>query len=157
MKKIALTVLALVGLTTAAVAAENTNPHFRKGYGADVQFSVQSVNDFHITTSHGYGFGNGIYLGGGAGFGAEWEGKGVEGTPHYVPSLFVEARWSMLGSAAVSPYINLRGVQYIDLAEGATNYGVIPSIGLDMGRISFGIGYAIRKQNALQFGVGFRF
>lgn len=158
MKRLLIFIVAIVGLSSAAMAEERANIHFRKGYTADVQLSVVDVNAYHITSSHGYGFGGGLYVGGGAGFGAEWEGSGVEGTPHYVPSLFVEGRWSMLNSK-VSPFVAVRGTQYIDLSDGAARYGFTPSVGLDMGRFSLGVGYGIRTQrdNIVQISVGLTF
>lgn len=159
MKKIVLMAVALLGIVTATMAENGENRHFKKGYTADVQLSATDLNMFHITSSHGWSFGNGLYLGGGAGFGAEWDGKVLGGgAPHYVPSLFVDARWSMLNTR-VSPFVDVKATQYIDLAEGATNYGVTPTVGLDCGRFSLGIGYAIRgaEKSAMQVNVGFVF
>ena len=158
MKKILLMAVALLGMAAATMAQEqNANRHFDKGYTADIQLHVTAINAFHITSSHGCNFGGGFYLGGGAGFGAEWEGEGVEGTPHYVPSLFVDARWSML-NCKVSPFVDIKATQYIDLAAGKATYGVTPSVGVDMGRFSLGLGYAFRgDKSGLQLGVGFTF
>ncbi len=91
MKKILIMAMAVLGFATQTFAGENVNLHFNKGYAADVQLTAADVNMFHITTSHGWAFGNGLYLGGGAGFGAEWLGKVSESDVHYVPSLFVNA------------------------------------------------------------------
>lgn len=158
MKKIILMAVALLGMAAATMAQEqNANRHFDKGYTADIQLHVSAINAFHITSSHGYNFGGGFYLGGGAGFGAEWEGEGVEGTPHYVPSLFVDARWSMLNKK-VSPFVDVKATQYIDLTAGATNYGVTPSVGLDINRFSLGVGYAIRgDKSGWRVAFGFAF
>ena len=158
MKKIILMAVALLGMATATMAQEkNANLRFDKGYTADVQLNVTAINAFHITSSHGWAFGNGLYLGGGAGFGAEWEGEGVEGTPHYVPSLFVDARWSMLNKK-ISPFVDVKATQYIDLAEGKASYGVTPSVGVDINRFSLGLGYAFRgDRSGLQLGLGFTF
>ena len=158
MKKIILMAVALLGMAAATMAQEqNANTHFDKGYTADITLSATTNNIFHFNTSHGYNFGGGFYLGGGAGFGAEWEGEGVEGTPHYVPSLFVDARWSMLNKK-ISPFVDVKATQYIDLAEGKASYGVTPSVGVDMGRFSLGLGYAFRgDKSGLQLGVGFTF
>lgn len=159
MRKIILMAVAMLGIATATMAEDGVNRHFKKGYTADVQLTVTDIDMFHITSSHGWSFGNGLYLGGGAGFGAEWDGDVLgDGTPHYVPSLFVNARWSMLNTL-VSPYLDVKATQYIDLAEGATNYGVTPSVGLDCGRFSLGFGYAIRRadKSAMQVNVGFVF
>ena len=142
-------IVALVGIISAAMAEGRVNPFFRKGYTADVQLSSTDINSFHITSSHGYGFGNGLYVGGGAGFGAEWESADVSVAPHYVPSLFVNARWSILNKG-VSPFVDLKAGQYIDLTAKRATYGINPSVGLDFGQFSLAIGYSIREQNLMQ-------
>lgn len=158
MKRVLVMIVALVAVVSAAMAEGRVNPFFRKGYTADVQLSSTDINSFHITSSHGYGFGNGLYVGGGAGFGAEWESADVSKAPHYVPSLFVEGRWNILDHK-ISPFVALRGSQFIDLTEGAARYGVTPKVGLNIGRFSLGIGYSIRTQreNAMQVSVCFTF
>ncbi len=153
MKKFFMMAIALLGIATATMAQENKNPHFDKGYHADVILLATTDNIFHINTSHGYAFGNGLYVGGGAGFGAE----GIKGEPHYVPSLFLDARWSMLNTK-ISPFVDVKATQYIDLTEGATNYGLTPTIGLDINHFSLGVGYALRgTRSAWQLSMGFNF
>ena len=157
MKKILIMAMAVLGFATQTFAGENVNLHFNKGYAADVQLTAADVNMFHITTSHGWAFGKGLYLGGGAGFGAEWLGKVSESDVHYVPSLFVNARWSML-NAKVSPFVDVKATQYIDLTAGNPNYGLTPAVGLDMGRASLSVGYSLRgERSAMQIGFGFYF
>lgn len=158
MKKIILMAVALLGMVAATMAQEqNANRHFDKGYTADITLSATTNNIFHFNTSHGYNFGGGFYLGGGAGFGAEWSAEGVNGDPNYVPSLFVDARWSML-NCKVSPFVDVKATQYIDLTAGATNYGVTPSVGLDISRFSLGVGYAFRgDKSGWQVAFGFSF
>ena len=157
MKKILIMAMAVLGFATQTFAGENVNLHFNKGYAADVQLTAADVNMFHITTSHGWAFGNGLYLGGGAGFGAEWLGKVSESDAHYVPSLFVNARWSML-NAKVSPFVDVKPTQYIDPTAGKPNYGLTPAVGLDMGRASLSVGYSLRgERSAMQIGFGFYF
>lgn len=149
--------MAVLGFATQTFAGENVNLHFNKGYAADVQLTAADVNMFHITTSHGWAFGNGLYLGGGAGFGAEWLGKVSESDAHYVPSLSVNARWSML-NAKVSPFVDVKATQYIDLTAGKSNYGLTPAVGLDMGRASLSVGYSLRgERSAMQIGFGLYF
>ena len=149
--------VALLGIVSATMAQSNTNPHFDKGYNADVTLLATTNNIFHINSSHGYNLGSGFYLGGGAGFGAEWSAEGFSGVPHYVPSLFVDARWSMLNTK-VSPFVDVKATQYIDLAEEATNYGLTPTIGLDINHFSLGVGYSLRgTKSAWQLALGCSF
>ena len=157
MKKIFMMTIALLGIVSASMAEENKNPHFDKGYNADVTLLATTNNIFHINTSHGYAFGNGLFVGGGAGFGAEWSAEGIKGEPHYTPSLFVDARWSMLNTK-FSPFVDVKATQYIDLTEGATNYGLTPTIGLDINHFALGVGYSLRgERSAWQLSMGFCF
>ena len=41
--------------------------HYRKRYRADIELSYHINDSWFFTTSHGYGFGNGLYIGGGSG------------------------------------------------------------------------------------------
>lgn len=58
----------------------------------------------------------------------------------------------------ISPYVDVKAVQYIDLTAGSTNYGITPSLGIDCGRFSVGVGYELRgNRSALQLGLGLNF
>lgn len=156
MKRLITLVALLIGITSATTAQNNENKWFDKGYTFNVELSATDISIFHITSSHGWAFGNGLFVGGGAGFGAEWTDGKVEGTPHYVPSLFVNARWSILNKG-VSPFVDLKAGQYIDLADKKATYGIVPSVGIDFGRFALALGYSMREQNLMQVRVGFCF
>ena len=47
------------------------NVGYNRGYRADIELSWADKSVWGITSSHGFSFGNGLYVGGGAGFGAE--------------------------------------------------------------------------------------
>ena len=47
------------------------NEGYNRGYRADIELSWANKSVWGITSSHGFSFGNGLYVGGGAGFGAE--------------------------------------------------------------------------------------
>ena len=153
MKKFIALVALLVGITSATFAQENENKWFDKGYAFNIELSATDVSIFHITSAHGWAFGNGLFVGGGAGFGAEWADGNVEEAPHYVPSLFVNARWSIL-NRGVSPFVDLKAGQYIDLTAKRATYGINPSVGLDFGQFSLAIGYSMRDQNLMQVRLG---
>lgn len=156
MKRLLALVALLIGITSATTAQNNENKWFDNGYTFNVELSATDISIFHITSSHGWAFGNGLFVGGGAGFGAEWTDGKVEGTPHYVPSLFVNARWSILNKG-VSPFVDLKAGQYIDLADKKATYGIVPSVGIDFGRFALALGYSMREQNLMQVRVGFCF
>ena len=47
------------------------NVGYDRGYRADIELSWSNKSVWNISSSHGFSFGNGLYVGGGAGFGAE--------------------------------------------------------------------------------------
>ena len=47
------------------------NVGYNRGYRADIELSWANKSVWGITSSHGFSFGNGLYVGGGAGFGAQ--------------------------------------------------------------------------------------
>ena len=47
------------------------NVGYNRGYRTDIELSWANKSVWGITSSHGFSFGNGLYVGGGAGFGAE--------------------------------------------------------------------------------------
>ena len=47
------------------------NVGYNRGYRADIELLWADKSVWGITSSHGFSFGNGLYVGGGAGFGAE--------------------------------------------------------------------------------------
>ena len=62
--------------------AETANRMFRRGYRADIQLEANTYQQSFISTSHGYSFGNGFYIGGGAAFGVEFQ-PDFEADPFY--------------------------------------------------------------------------
>lgn len=47
------------------------NIGYNRGYRADIELSWANRYVWGISSSHGFSFGNGVYVGGGTGFGAE--------------------------------------------------------------------------------------
>ena len=79
MKRI-LTIICAIAFSGAALSAQNNadtiraymlNVGYDRGYRADIELSWANKSVWGITSSHGFSFGNGLYVGGGAGFGAE--------------------------------------------------------------------------------------
>ncbi len=54
----------------AQKSAYMINVGYDRGYRADIELSWANKSVWGITSSHGFSFGNGLYVGGGAGFGA---------------------------------------------------------------------------------------
>ena len=69
-----MTILCAALVSGAALSAQekadtvSTSRMYRKHYRADIELSWTNPNIWGITSSHGYSFGNGLYVGGGVGF-----------------------------------------------------------------------------------------
>ncbi len=121
------------------------------GYAGNISFAIGKDfvdgSSMDLLTSHGYSFGNGLYLGMGTGvltnhFAADMGGVGAQIT---VP-LFADIKYSFINKR-VSPYIALKtgiGLLTDDVAFPSCLY-VAPSVGVDIGRFSLGITYAYER------------
>ena len=65
------------------------NVGYDKGYRADIELSWANKSVWGIASSHGFSFGNGLYIGGGAGFGAELTMNTSASEPNRNSSYFV--------------------------------------------------------------------
>ena len=137
-----LAILSLVMSTMMLDAKENgLNPHYVKGYlgnvalggtvGLDYDFGSRTT----LFTSHGYSFGNGAFVGLGTGVMMDFAG-------HCTIPLFTNFKYSFINNT-VSPFIDYKmGGSIYDLSS--VNLFVSPSVGVDVGRFSFSIGYILQ-------------
>ena len=75
MKKVKALIIAAVMLVCAnSVNAQSNvkNLNYDRGYRFDIELSCSIPTIWEFSSSHGYSFGNGLYVGGGAGFYAEF-------------------------------------------------------------------------------------
>lgn len=141
---------AIVGTTYAS--AQEKNSWYKKGYSFDVELSTAREFDQNIfSTSHGYSFGNGLFIGGGAAF--EYN---VDDDKYMTP-VFTEARWSILNKT-ISPYIDAR-VGYMIIDNHKNSFYFSPTIGLDIWKFSAFIGADVlpNYNNGFKFGLGLHF
>lgn len=132
-----------------------TNVGYRTGYRANVELSWDSSKCWNISSSHGYSFGNGLYIGGGIGFSAaltkadknakssntegayqpefKWDAK------YYTP-MFADVKYSFTESF-VTPFIDLRGGAIADISDSGASLFINPAIGVDIARFSLKVGY----------------
>lgn len=124
----------------------------KPGYAGNISFAIGK--DFiqgstvDLLTSHGYSFGNGLYLGMGTGLSVNLvSGDGI-GTFMTVP-VFADMKYSFM-DRRVSPFIALKaGVgmytayDYLPLC-----LYLAPSVGIDIGRFSIGINYVYERNTA---------
>ena len=120
------------------------NEGYNRGYRADIELSWANKSVWGITSSHGFSFGNGLYVGGGAGFGAELTKKAK--TPesnwnasYFVP-VFADLKYSFT-KTVVTPFVSLKGGAVADITNKGIRTFANPAIGLDIARFSLKVGY----------------
>ena len=138
-----LTVIAASLMTAISLSAkgEGKNLYYEKGYLGNVAVggTVGLSNDFGsrttLLTSHGYSFGNGAFVGLGTGVMMDFAGQCT------IP-LFTNFKYSFINNT-VSPFIDYKmGGSIYDMSS--VNLFVSPSVGVDVGRFSFSIGYILQ-------------
>ena len=120
------------------------NVGYNRGYRADIELSWADKSLWGISSSHGFSFGNGLYVGGGAGFGAELTKNAV--TPeadwnasYFVP-VFADIKYSFTKTLA-SPFVSLKGGAIADITNKGIRTFANPAVGLDIARFSLKVGY----------------
>lgn len=146
-----------------------TNMGHKRGYRADVDLAI-SVDrkidcKFDITSSHGFSFGNGLYVGGGVGFGAEFIPY-LKAVPTYLVPLFADIKYSFMNTLA-TPFVSMKGGISADITNSGIRTFANPAIGVDIARFSIKVGYEYQlgiwgAQNsshihAVKIGLGYTF
>ena len=132
------------------------NVGYNRGYRADIELSWANKSVWGITSSHGFSFGNGLYVGGGAGFGAELTKNPVETasvaddiidpeysyTPqsnwnasYFVP-VFADIKYSF-----TKTLVSMKGGAIADITNKGLRTFANPAVGLDIARFSLKVGY----------------
>ena len=142
MKKRMLLLLA-VSVLSLSMKAQEKNVFYKKGYAPSIEIGGTFVDSFgfrpEVLTSHGYCFGNGLYVGGGLGLGFEhWTMKERENR-FFVP-VFVDLKYSFLNQLA-SPFVGIKAGAMLDCTGLGIGYMVLPSIGVDIWRFSLSLGF----------------
>ena len=120
------------------------NVGYDRGYRADIELSWTAKSVWGIASSHGFSYGNGLYVGGGAGFGAELtkQADNLESNwnaSYFVP-VFADIKYSFMKTHA-SPFVSLRGGAIADITNLGVRTFASPAVGLDIARFSLKIGY----------------
>ena len=111
-----------------------------------------------ISSSHGFSFGNGLYVSGGAGFGAELTKNTTARvsddvidpeytyTPdsnwnasYFVP-VFADIKYSFT-KTLVTPFVSMKGGMIADITNKGARTFANPAVGLDIARFSLKVGY----------------
>ena len=120
------------------------NVGYNRGYRADIELSWANKSVWGITSSHGFSFGNGLYVGGGAGFGAELTKQAdtpesKRSASYFVP-VFADIKYSFMKTLA-SPFFSLRGGAIADITNLGVRTFASPAVGIDIARFSLKVGY----------------
>lgn len=143
---------ALMGMFTTASAQSSKSTLYNRGYQADVQVGTildESYAVYTLNTSHGYSFGNGLYVGGGLGVyltPIEMDGHKVR----YQVPVFAEIKYSFLNTL-VSPFVDLKAGGFYDVTLNGVGYSIRPSVGVDIWRFSLSVGW---DHNRYSYGNG---
>jgi len=138
MKKFLLLILTVFAAMT--VSAQGSRA-FEKGYRGNVSLGGNiSVtrgwinNSVELTTSHGYGFGDGMYVGGGVGLNVSF--NDYAGIP-----VFFDVKYNIL-DWKLSPYVDYRmGMEVMIVDDLGYAFIASPGIGFDYRKMSFRVGY----------------
>ena len=133
---------------------------YNRGYRADIELSWANKSIWGISSSHGFSFGNGLYVGGGAGFGAEltknpvatasvaddvidpeysYTPKSNWNASYFVP-VFADIKYSFSKTLA-APFVSLKGGAIADITHKGIRTFANPAVGLDIARFSLKVGY----------------
>lgn len=133
--------LVMLAGTANGYAQSRRSVMYDRGYRADVQIGPVWYDAVisTVSTSHGYSFGNGLYVGGGIGLYINPVDKGGYSTRYQIP-VFAEIKYSFL-DRTVSPFLDLKAGGFYDYTLGGTGYVIRPSIGVDIWRFSISAGW----------------
>ena len=120
------------------------NVGYKRGYRADIELSWANKSVWGIASSHGFSFGNGLYVGGGAGFGAELSkalpaSESSWNASYFVP-VFADIKYAFTKTLA-SPFVSLKGGAVADITNKGIRTFANPAVGLDIARFSLKLGY----------------
>ena len=156
MKKI-ITIICAIAFSGVALSAQNNadniyeksqkpaymvNVGYNRGYRADVELSWENKSLWGITSSHGFSFGNGLYIGGGAGFWADMtKNEDATGSNHsYLTPVFADIKYSFT-KTLVSPFVSMKGGAIADITNEGIRLFANPAVGIDIARFSLKVGY----------------
>ena len=123
--------------------AQPRNPYYERGYKADLQVGVSPARNYIVanstlTTSHGYCFGNGLFVGGGTGVYVDRRGIDMKKARILLP-VYGEVTYSFMNRMA-SPLIGVRGGALSDYTIRGAGFFVRPYIGVNIWRMTLTAG-----------------
>lgn len=138
---------------------------YEKGYRADIELSAAIADQYGISSSHGFSFGNGLYIGGGVGFAAELRPEYSSDIVFLVP-VFADLKYSFINQKC-SPFVGIRAGEILDITQNGLRAFASPAIGVDISRFSVKVGYELQYgamgacegliRHYAKIGIGFTF
>lgn len=135
--------VAIMLLSSSFLVAQSENNvknlNYDRRYRFDIELACSVPTIWEFSSSHGYCFGNGLYVGGGAGFYAEFLPDYKTIPTYYIP-VFADVKYNITNTL-VSPFISLRGGVDFDVCRTGMNINLNPAVGLDISRFFINFGY----------------
>ena len=115
---------------------------YERGYRADIAVSTSISEQYTLSTSHGFSFGNGLYVGGGVGFTAETF-LNFEDEPYYLVPLFADVKYTFLNKR-VSPFVSARVGGVFNTEYKMNRMLINPMVGINVRHFTVGLGYELQ-------------
>ena len=141
MKKFFMTLALALGVLSVDAQSKDY-VDYERGYRADIAVSTSISEQYTISTSHGFSFGNGLYVGGGVGFTAETF-LNFEDAPHYLVPLFADVKYTFLNKR-VSPFVSARVGGVFNTEYKMNSMLINPMVGINVRHFTVGLGYELQ-------------
>lgn len=128
------------------VAGAQANEAYDRGYKGSLELenmilvnkAPDNMSGIALVTSHGYCYGNGVYLGGGLALSTELRYRNFDRA-----MIFAEGKYN-LKYATVSPYVRLRtGLEFDAWDTEKVGVYFSPAIGVDFSRFTMSLSYRL--------------
>ena len=141
MKKFFMTLALALGILSVDAQTKDY-VDYERGYHADIAVSTSISEQYTLSTSHGFSFGNGLYVGGGVGFTAETF-LNFEDAPHYLVPLFADVKYTFLNKR-VSPFVSARVGGVFNTEYKMNRMLINPMVGINVRHFTVGLGYELQ-------------
>ena len=141
MKKFFMTLALALGVLSVDAQSKDY-VDYERGYRADIAVSTSISEQYTLSTSHGFSFGNGLYVGGGVGFTAETF-LNFEDAPHYLVPLFADVKYTFLNKR-VSPFVSARVGGVFNTEYKMNRMLINPMVGINVRHFTVGLGYELQ-------------
>ena len=141
MKKFFVTLALALGILSVDAQSKDY-VDYERGYRADIAVSTSISEQYTLSTSHGFSFGNGLYVGGGVGFTAETF-LNFEDAAHYLVPLFADVKYTFLNKR-VSPFVSARVGGVFNTEYKMNRMLINPMVGINVRHFTVGLGYELQ-------------